>query len=489
MRLAWTLFAALAVAGCGSDRCEGEAPAAEIAVAIDPGVGAQVERLEVALTIGGATYERTYETSDQLADGATAFSVDLGAMRVTDPTPIVVAVVAFDATDAVASGSTQQTLTVDACNRLAVTLGPAGGCGDGTRDPGEECDGADFADASCLQFGLRAGDGQLSCDGACLLDASTCAGGVIDSVAQLVGAVEDARASNRPSTIRIEAGTYDLTAPLVLSGAAVTLQPLDGPVVLRGDVAIRVEASGSAVQFLSFEDTTTAARIIGDGVTFEGNDVRNLATAAASQVHVTGADAIVRSNRFRSGPPSTSAIRIEGALDARVRMNVIDGAYTVALDLSQPDGSARVDHNSVRSASGTAVRLDARANVNLCLRNNALQIAAGATGYDVSMQTRLKTCDAVSSGDNAIGGAGTLCTGRCTDCDNSGALCDPAVDPAFTDDGLCLPAGSPLIDAARDVGADLIDVDAAAFRGQGPDIGARESMSSRAFGGVASICQ
>lgn len=488
MKHAWLAgLLAIAVVGCGEDECAQLDPAAEIAISIAPGLGARVEHLEIAILLNGQTYDRTFETVGVLADGATAFAVDLGAMRVSAETAIEVRVVAFDGADAVASGQQTQTLTVDACNRISVSLAATGECGDGTRDPAEACDGADLGDASCLQFGRRAGAGGLACGSGCVLDPSACSGGPIDSVPQLTGAIEDARARAAPTTIAIEAGTYDLASPLVLSGSAITLEPLDGVVVLRGGVALRVEAADSVVRSLVFEDTTTAAVISGRGVTFEHNDVRNPNTAASAQIQASGDAVAIRSNLFRTTPTSGSAIVLDGGTDARVEMNVIDGPYTTATDFADPSGSVRFDHNSLRLPSGTAARLRTAANVNLCVRNNAVHVSAGAVGYDVAMQTRLKTCDGVSSGTNAIGGGGTLCTGRCNDCDNQGALCAIEVDPAFVD-GLCLPGGSALIDAGRDVGVDLVDANAATYQGDAPDVGAREAMTSRSFGGAASSC-
>jgi len=46
-------------------------------------------------------------------------------------------------------------------------------CGDGVRDPGEECDGFDFGGATCANLGL--GVGALSCAAGCVLDTSGCA--------------------------------------------------------------------------------------------------------------------------------------------------------------------------------------------------------------------------------------------------------------------------------------------------------------------------
>ncbi len=49
---------------------------------------------------------------------------------------------------------------------------PNEGCGNGERDPAEECDGSDFGDQSCVTFGHLSGD--LSCTNTCYIDDSTC---------------------------------------------------------------------------------------------------------------------------------------------------------------------------------------------------------------------------------------------------------------------------------------------------------------------------
>lgn len=51
----------------------------------------------------------------------------------------------------------------------------AGACGDGVLDPGEDCDGAASAAASCDEIGQ--GDGLLGCTAGCKYDTSQCAGG------------------------------------------------------------------------------------------------------------------------------------------------------------------------------------------------------------------------------------------------------------------------------------------------------------------------
>lgn len=49
------------------------------------------------------------------------------------------------------------------------------GCGNGTQEGGESCDGDDLAGQTCvLQLGPAFTSGALSCDGACAFDSSLC---------------------------------------------------------------------------------------------------------------------------------------------------------------------------------------------------------------------------------------------------------------------------------------------------------------------------
>lgn len=47
-------------------------------------------------------------------------------------------------------------------------------CGNGSREGGEQCDGADLADASCLSRGFA--EGTLACDATCQFDETSCTG-------------------------------------------------------------------------------------------------------------------------------------------------------------------------------------------------------------------------------------------------------------------------------------------------------------------------
>lgn len=493
MKTGRSIAVLLFAAACGGDVCEEEAPAAQIEVALEGALGAAVRELDVRITLADEHYERALAVGDELADGEGAFVVEFGASRVSAETRIVVEVVATDGTSRIASGRTEGSVSPNACNIVRVALSGASGCGDGTRSGAELCDGSDFGFSSCSAFGARAGTGGLACRSDCTIDSSGCIGGAIDSVAQIVGALADARGASGPVTVAIAAGRYALATPLILDAPqGVALVPLDGVVTLTGDVAVRMTSNASSVSGIAFVDVMTAAELIGDDARFEHNDLRAETVSSDVLVVVRGARATVAANRFVTTPSSAGAIRIDRAADATLAMNVVAGPFAVGIDVVEPSGETRIDNNSVRDRSGTqtALRFDARPNVGLCLRNNAIETSAGGTAYDISNQSRFGACDEIATGANAVGGGGARCAGRCNDCDEGpgGGLCDVDVDPRLEGDALCLPAGSALVDAGVDLGLDLVDDAPATFLGAAPDIGAREAGTARTYGGAASAC-
>lgn len=60
---------------------------------------------------------------------------------------------------------------------FAVPASVFGNCGNGTVDPGEECDGANLQNATCTTLGFSGGS--LNCSSSCMFNASSCTGGAL----------------------------------------------------------------------------------------------------------------------------------------------------------------------------------------------------------------------------------------------------------------------------------------------------------------------
>src|SRR5687767_14206953 len=102
--------------GCG-DLCDDEAPSFQLDVSLgDRSVS--VRSLEVTLSFAGARYQRMYELSNELSDGETALSVNLGS-AIASTTEVSVNVRAHDAPGAagavVAQGTGTYSVTPDGC--------------------------------------------------------------------------------------------------------------------------------------------------------------------------------------------------------------------------------------------------------------------------------------------------------------------------------------------------------------------------------------
>ncbi len=387
-------------------------------------------------------------------------------------------------------------------------------CGDGVAAGMEVCDGADVGGRTCLELGLRRGAGPgLGCAAGCgALDTAGCTGGPIDTVEQLRAAIAEAHAQAGHETIAIHAGTFVLEPPLVLDecgGAAcasapegVTLQPLEGAIVeLTGAVAIEVVTGGNGLLGLTFRDCGVAVDLLA-GADAGTNLVRgglflNAAVPSVAVVRVASDGNYVLANRLASDAagPAGDGIVVTGE-GTTVAMNVVAGSYARALVLEGfgAGGASFVDHNSIWLRPGVAslgVRMSAV--TGLCYRNNVVAGHPASTGLEASGVSlgAAASCGGFASRENANVGSGTSCSGNsCNLCRNGQRrLCDRAESPGFVADDLCLaPAGNALVDGAVDVGRDLVDGDPARFLGAAPDVGARESGSTRSYGGVASTC-
>jgi hypothetical protein len=87
-----------------------------------------------------------------------------------------------------------------------------------------------------------------------------------------------------------------------------------------------------------------------------------------------------------------------------------------------------------------------------------------------------------------LGGAACSGTGCSSNCTGGKVLCDRTNTPGFQNEEMCLVSGSGLIDTGLDVGLDMWDDSSYDFNGVAPEVGARESGTSRTYGGVISSC-
>lgn len=79
------------------------------------------------------------------------------------------------ATDTSSSGSSSSSTTTPDTGDTTATTEPLPTCGDGKRDPGEQCDGDDLDDATCNSANQKWGGGTLKCTADCkAFDQSEC---------------------------------------------------------------------------------------------------------------------------------------------------------------------------------------------------------------------------------------------------------------------------------------------------------------------------
>jgi agmatine/peptidylarginine deiminase len=90
-----------------------------------------------------------------------------------------VEVTAIDADHIIVMGGAFHCITHEIPTGVEGWEAPATYCGDSLINGDEECDGEEFGDATCLDFGLAEGD--LSCDEYCEIDPSGCSGGDVDT--------------------------------------------------------------------------------------------------------------------------------------------------------------------------------------------------------------------------------------------------------------------------------------------------------------------
>ncbi|MFC1611298.1 DUF4215 domain-containing protein [Myxococcota bacterium] len=395
------------------------------------------------------------------------------------------------------------------------------GCQDGVASVGEMCDGTDLKGETCLSRGYRRGEGpglacRATCDGFVVTE---CSGGPLDSLTQISGALADAHGMNGHAVISIHAGIYLVDEPLVLDECGgectdgrpfgVTLRPVDGDNVIFRDAVDRgalfqVRTGNNMLTGFVFQDVDYAIELLA-GVDAGDNVIHhilfeNVAVPPRTAIKVSSKHNTIEANRFAnlSGSQGERAaeVKIEGNT---IAMNVIFGPFKETLKLKGTGDVdiTFVDHNSlwvVGQPASTAVLIEDLSG--LCYRNNIIYGDGQSIGIELKRSIELADsadCGGRMTKNNINGNHDVECLddllGQCdTFCASAGPMCDLDHDPEFSDEGLCLPPGSPLIDAGLDVGYDTWDSSPLGFNGEMPDLGARESGAARAYGGEVSFC-
>lgn len=162
-----------------------------------------------------------------------------------------------------------------------------------------------------------------------------------------------------------------------------------------------------------------------------------------------------------------------------------------------------IDQNSIwLSGNSRGIGFWSEAAASVCYRSNIIWGSGFSTGLQLDGITLSATCPMAPSNDNVarnhlVTCTGNQCAGNCAGAVNpTGPMCNLTTDPGYSlatnaeRPFLCLrPApGNLLIDAGPNLGYHMIDNSTALFNGAAPDIGARESGATRAFGGAPSIC-
>jgi hypothetical protein len=378
----------------------------------------------------------------------------------------------------------------------------------------EECTPGGLSGETCWSLGrVLAGGSGPSCSAGCLIEGC---GAVISDRPSLQQAVDEALATPQHEVIRLPAGTITMDGTSVSidecgGGCGLDAGPLPYGVTVQGSAAGQTCLTGGGnkaifeaisgrveVRDLCFIDVRRAIFLKAGGVV-DHCLFRNDTQAGGPLVELEG-EATVTANRFEADVNLSAAVALAGA-DAVVAMNVFDGLYGDAvgdlggaIQLAALSGTTHVDHNTIRvGANGVGVNATVD-TFTLCLRNNVIVGDNGTSSEGVVFSN-----DNFGGSGECAGGVGTganlnrdhdkACETNGNDCttlcDGEGILCDVVVDPGLNAD-LCPDAAAQ--DIAVDLGYDLVDGDAATFNSSAPDLGARESGSTRSYGGEASTC-
>jgi cysteine-rich repeat protein len=154
-----------------------------------------VESLSVQLELGEASYERTYDVGQELADRSTSLAVELDELDGDSDFEVELTLAAYDSPGAMGDIVAAERGTFigkpDGCNEFSIRLGsdkpapdaafdggPGPDCGDGDVHPSEDCDDGNFTDDDgCTDCEIDEG---FLCDGEPSICAVPCGDGSID---------------------------------------------------------------------------------------------------------------------------------------------------------------------------------------------------------------------------------------------------------------------------------------------------------------------
>ncbi len=394
-------------------------------------------------------------------------------------------------------------------------------CGNGLLDAGEVCDGVNLGGETCFYQGYRPGGGVLTCNPVCTgFDLAACAGGLINSTTQLQAAVDEAYGTGARQEIAIRVASFTLSSSIVFDecgGSCTGGQPFGVLIRPFGSVAVRFTPTGAFPAFdvvtgnnvfedLGFYEATAAVRLQGGsdagGNILARNLFENSATAPGQLLEVDSDMNEILANRFVNANAAGTVALLVTEDGNTLAMNLFDGYFDWAVMLHTfpvtVDQVTFFDHNSVRiTGGGGGVFLSAASEI--CYRNNIVFGDSTTTGLFVAGNVAIAgaaSCGGTRAEVNVNANHATDCTQAgcliyCSGSDTSADLCDLAVDPGWSSSLLCLGAASSLIDGATAtwMGYDFNDATPAPdYLGSAPDVGARESQTSRSFGAVTSSC-
>ncbi|MGE5185801.1 MAG: right-handed parallel beta-helix repeat-containing protein [Acidobacteriota bacterium] len=272
-----------------------------------------------------------------------------------------------------------------------------------------------------------------------------------------------------PATIAIDselAVAGDATT-LDATGAGVTIEPSPG----YTGVLVHVTGTNAAVGGLALQGTADEAVRVDTTSNVSITDC-HVAVTGAMPIHVIASSDVTIQRAFVALQAKTGTVYgivLEGSTRAHVLDNIIDPGTAWMIDLQ--DTSQSEIRGNILDGADTGIVLFGASNNNMVFMNvaiapayHAVYVDTAPTGNVVLNNTSLM---AASSAFADVSGVTMML--------NNLDSTSPAdfVSPATYD--FHLVAGSPSIDAASDVGQDMLPDSPARFLGAGPDLGAVES--------------